>query len=175
MVHKQRQTSIRVPTILRRGSPAKPARLKLERGASCCCRRLAWGEPNENLHAVTDSDAYLYISTWQRIMVELYLDATLHNQISVEHYREVLLNRGLDEQDQKLRSNLLKRVEAGTIQLSSWLIWSGWLHVSNEWSSLLESGCRNIFIGAELFTRLANSKTLNSDIDFSQVIQLEIN
>ena len=54
-----------------------------------------------------------------RIMVELYLDATLHNQISVEHYREVLLNRGLDEQDQKLRSNLLKRVEAGTIQLSS--------------------------------------------------------
>jgi hypothetical protein len=51
-------------------------------------------------------------------MVELYLDATLHNQISVEHYREVLLNRGLDEQDQKLRSNLLKRVEAGTIQLS---------------------------------------------------------
>ena len=52
-------------------------------------------------------------------MVELYLDATLHNQITVERYREVLLNRGLDEQDQKLRSNLLKRVEAGTIQLSS--------------------------------------------------------
>lgn len=52
-------------------------------------------------------------------MVELYLDATLHNQISVEHYREVLLNHGMDEQDQKLRSNLLKRVEAGTIQLSS--------------------------------------------------------
>ena len=26
-------------------------------------------------------------------MVELYLDATLHNQISVEHYREVLLNQ----------------------------------------------------------------------------------
>lgn len=52
-------------------------------------------------------------------MVELYLEATLHNQISVERYREVLLNRVMDEQDQKLRSNLLKRIEAGTIQLSS--------------------------------------------------------
>ena len=52
-------------------------------------------------------------------MVELYLDATLHNQISVEHYREVLLNHGLEKKKKKLRSNLLKRVEAGTIQLSS--------------------------------------------------------
>ncbi len=52
-------------------------------------------------------------------MLELYLNATLHNQISVDHYRQVLLNHVLDEQDQKLRRNLLKRVEAGTIQLSS--------------------------------------------------------
>ena len=89
-------------------------------------------------------------------MVELYLDATLHNQISVEHYREVLLNRGLDEQDQKLRSNLLKRVEAGTIQLSSWLIGPFNLHVSNQWSSLLESGDRNHLVGIQLRIGLAN-------------------
>ena len=89
-------------------------------------------------------------------MVELYLDATLHNQISVEHYREVLLNRGLDEQDQKLRSNLLKRVEAGTIQLSSWLIRSDVSHVPNQWSTLLESGDRNHFTGLQLRTGLAD-------------------
>lgn len=52
-------------------------------------------------------------------MVELYLDATLHNQIYVEKFKAILLNRELDEQEQKLRINLMKRVEAGTIQLSS--------------------------------------------------------
>ena len=90
-------------------------------------------------------------------MVELYLDATLHNQISVEHYREVLLNRGLDEQDQKLRSNLLKRIEAGTIQLSSWIIRSDQPHVPNQWSSLLESDDRNRFIGIQLRTGFTDS------------------
>lgn len=90
-------------------------------------------------------------------MVELYLDATLHNQISVEHYREVLLNREMDEQDQKLRSNLLKRIEAGTIQLSSWMICWVFLHVSNKWPPFLESACWNHFIGRELLTRLADS------------------
>lgn len=90
-------------------------------------------------------------------MVELYLEATLHNQISVERYREVLLNRGMDEQDQKLRSNLLKRIEAGTIQLSSWMICWGSLHVSNEWSPFLESAGWNHFIGRKLLARLADS------------------
>ena len=54
----------------------------------------------------------------QKSMVELYLDATLHNQICVEKFKAILLNRELDEQEQKLRINLMKRVEAGTIQLS---------------------------------------------------------
>ena len=38
-----------------------------------------------------------------RLMVELYLEARLHNRISDADYRALLLRQDLDHQEQKLR------------------------------------------------------------------------
>jgi len=51
-------------------------------------------------------------------VLELYLKAVLYNRITVDDYRTVLLKHGLNDQDQKLKSTLLKQVESGSIQLA---------------------------------------------------------
>ena len=51
-------------------------------------------------------------------MVELYLNAKLHSCITEAAYRSVLTLRDLDDQDLKLRSDLLKQVENGSIRLT---------------------------------------------------------
>ena len=50
-------------------------------------------------------------------MVELYLKAKLHSRISVDTYRTVLMLQELDDQDQRLRSDLLRQVDNGSIRL----------------------------------------------------------
>ena len=50
-------------------------------------------------------------------MVELYLKAKLHSRISVNTYRTVLMLQELDDQDQRLRSDLLRQVDNGSIRL----------------------------------------------------------
>jgi len=52
-------------------------------------------------------------------MVDLYLAARLHNRISDADYRALLLNQGLDTQEQKLRQTLLRLIDAGSIRLES--------------------------------------------------------
>ena len=52
-------------------------------------------------------------------MVNLYLAARLHNRISDADYRALLLNQGLDTQEQKLRQTLLRLIDAGSIRLES--------------------------------------------------------
>jgi len=54
-------------------------------------------------------------------MVEIYLAARLHNRISRDQYRAVLLQQNLDEQEQKLKTALLRLVESGSIRLVSTL------------------------------------------------------
>ena len=51
-------------------------------------------------------------------MVELYLKAKLHSRISVDTYRTVLMLQELDDQDQRLRSDLLRQVDNGSIRLT---------------------------------------------------------
>ena len=50
-------------------------------------------------------------------MVELYLNAKLHSSISVDAYRSVLMLQNLDDQDLKLRTDLLRQVDKGSIKL----------------------------------------------------------
>ena len=50
-------------------------------------------------------------------MVELYLKAKLHSRISVNTSRTVLMLQELDDQDQRLRSDLLRQVDNGSIRL----------------------------------------------------------
>ena len=50
-------------------------------------------------------------------MVELYLNAKLHSSISVDDYRSVLTLQKLDDQDLKLRTDLLRQVDNGSIKL----------------------------------------------------------
>ena len=50
-------------------------------------------------------------------MVEIYLNAKLHNRISVDAYRSLLIRRDLDAQDLKLQSDLLRQVDNGSIKL----------------------------------------------------------
>lgn len=50
-------------------------------------------------------------------MVDLYLKAKLHSRISVDTYRTVLMLQELDDQDQRLRSDLLRQVDNGSIRL----------------------------------------------------------
>ncbi|CAK23390.1 MAG: hypothetical protein ACPG3W_07710 [Synechococcus sp.] len=50
-------------------------------------------------------------------MVELYLKAKLHSRISVDSYRSVLMLQELDDQDQRLRTDLLRQVDNGSIKL----------------------------------------------------------
>jgi len=50
-------------------------------------------------------------------MVELYLKAKLHSRISMDSYRTVLMLQELDDQDQRLRSDLLRQVDNGSIRL----------------------------------------------------------
>ena len=50
-------------------------------------------------------------------MVELYLKAKLHSRISVDTYRTVLMLQELDDQDQRLRSDLHRQVDSGSIRL----------------------------------------------------------
>ena len=52
-------------------------------------------------------------------MVDLYLAARLHNRISDADYRALLLNQGIDTQEQKLRQTLLRLIDAGSIRLES--------------------------------------------------------
>ena len=51
-------------------------------------------------------------------MVELYLNAKLHNRNSEDAYRSVLTLKNLDDQDLKLRSDLLRQVDNGSIRLT---------------------------------------------------------
>ena len=51
-------------------------------------------------------------------MVELYLNAKLHSCITEDAYRSVLKLKDLDDQDLKLRSDLLKQVDNGSIRLT---------------------------------------------------------
>jgi hypothetical protein len=51
-------------------------------------------------------------------MVEMYLAARLHNRISTDEYRAVLLEQNLDEQEQKLKTTLLRLVETGSVRLA---------------------------------------------------------
>ena len=51
-------------------------------------------------------------------MVELYLNAKLHSRISEAAYRSLLTLKDLDDQDLKLRSDLLKQVDSGSIRLT---------------------------------------------------------
>ena len=50
-------------------------------------------------------------------MVELYLNAKLHCCISIDTYRSVLMLQNLDDQDLKLRTDLLRQVDNGSIRL----------------------------------------------------------
>ena len=50
-------------------------------------------------------------------MVELYLNAKLHSSISVDDYQSVLMLQKLDDQDLKLRTDLLRQVDNGSIKL----------------------------------------------------------
>ena len=50
-------------------------------------------------------------------MVELYLKAKLQSRISVDTYRTVLMLQELDDQDQRLRSDLLRQADNGSIRL----------------------------------------------------------
>jgi len=50
-------------------------------------------------------------------MVELYLKAKLHSRISEDCYRMVLMLQELDDQDQRLRLDLLRQVDNGSIRL----------------------------------------------------------
>ena len=50
-------------------------------------------------------------------MVEIHLNAKLHSRISVDAYRSLLIRRDLDAQDLKLRSDLLRQVDNGSIRL----------------------------------------------------------
>lgn len=52
-------------------------------------------------------------------MVELYLEARLHNRISDADYRALLLRQDLDHQEQKLRQTLLHLIDAGSIRLDT--------------------------------------------------------
>ena len=52
-------------------------------------------------------------------MVELYLEARLHNRISDADYRALLLRQDLDHQEQKLRQTLLQLIDAGSIRLDT--------------------------------------------------------
>lgn len=52
-------------------------------------------------------------------MVELYLEARLHNRISDADYRALLLRQDLDQQEQKLRQTLLHLIDAGSIRLDT--------------------------------------------------------
>ena len=54
-----------------------------------------------------------------RFMVELYLEARLHNRISDADYRALLLRQDLDHQEQKLRQTLLQLIDAGSIRLDT--------------------------------------------------------
>ena len=51
-------------------------------------------------------------------MVELYLNAKLHSCMSEAAYRSVLILKDLDDQDLKLRKDLLKQVDNGSIRLT---------------------------------------------------------
>jgi hypothetical protein len=51
-------------------------------------------------------------------MVELYLNAKLHSRISEAAYRSLLTLKDLDDQDLKLRSDLMKQVDNGSIRLT---------------------------------------------------------
>ena len=51
-------------------------------------------------------------------MVELYLNAKLHSRISEAAYRSLLTLKDLDDQDLKLRSDLLRQVDNGSIRLT---------------------------------------------------------
>ena len=51
-------------------------------------------------------------------MVEFYLNAKLHNRISEAAYRSLLTQKDLDDQDLKLRSDLLRQVDNGSIRLT---------------------------------------------------------
>ena len=51
-------------------------------------------------------------------MVELYLNAKLHSCITADAYRSMLTLKDLDDQDLKLRSDLLKQVDNGSIRLT---------------------------------------------------------
>ena len=52
-------------------------------------------------------------------MVELYLEARLHNRISDADYRALLLRQDLDQQEQKLRQTLLQLIDSGSIRLDT--------------------------------------------------------
>ena len=52
-------------------------------------------------------------------MVELYLEARLHNRISDADYRALLLRQNLDHQEQKLRQTLLQLIDVGSIRLDT--------------------------------------------------------
>lgn len=52
-------------------------------------------------------------------MVELYLEARLHNRISNAGYHTLLVRQDLDQQEQKLRQTLLRLIDAGAIRLDS--------------------------------------------------------
>jgi len=54
-----------------------------------------------------------------QFMVELYLEARLHNRISDADYRTLLLRQDLDHQEQKLRQTLLHLIDAGSIRLEA--------------------------------------------------------
>ena len=54
-----------------------------------------------------------------QLMVELYLEARLHNRISDADYRALLLRQDLDHQEQKLRQTLLQLIDAGSIRLDT--------------------------------------------------------
>jgi|TARA_B100000674_G_scaffold24147_1_gene16910 N-acetylmuramoyl-L-alanine amidase len=51
-------------------------------------------------------------------MVELYLNAKLHSRISEAAYKTLLTRTDLDDQDLKLRSDLLRQVDNGSIRLT---------------------------------------------------------
>ena len=51
-------------------------------------------------------------------MVELYLNAKLHSRISEAVYRSLITLKNLDDQDLKLRSDLIKQVDNGSIRLT---------------------------------------------------------
>ena len=54
-----------------------------------------------------------------QFMVELSVEARLHNRISDADYRALLLRQDLDHQEQKLRQTLLQLIDAGSIRLDT--------------------------------------------------------